>query len=176
MLIRCLGPADAAAFREIRVRALRDHPEAFGRTPEEVDPLTVLAARFRGDARSDLDFMLGAFADVGTLVGIAGCHRERLIKHRHIAYLWGVYVIPERRRTGLGRRIVRAAIERARRWPDLEQLWLEVTTVNGSARALYVSCGFRTIAIKPRSLKVGTRFYDEELMALDLDGETRSAG
>jgi hypothetical protein len=31
-----------------------------------------------------------------------------------------------------------------------------------------VSCGFRSVAIKPRSLKVGARYYDEELMILDL--------
>jgi RimJ/RimL family protein N-acetyltransferase len=40
--------------------------------------------------------------------------------------------------------------------------------VNKSARALYASCGFTRIAIKPRALKVGDRYYDEELMALNL--------
>jgi hypothetical protein len=68
MLIRPLGPDDAAAFRALRVRALREHPEAFGRTPEEV----------------------------------------------------------------------------------------------------YASCGFTSVAVKPRALKVGDRYYDEELMALAL--------
>ena len=103
-----------------------------------------------------------------TLVGIAGCHRDRGAKQRHIAHIWGVYVIPERRGTGLGRKIFVAAVERARAWPDLEQLWLDVTTVNKGARALYASCGFTRIAIKPRVLKVGDSYYDEELMALNL--------
>ena len=167
MLIRPLGPADASAFRELRVRALRDHPDAFGRTADEVDPVEVLAERFRQDAASDVDFLLGAFEEE-TLVGVVGCHREPLVKHRHVAYIWGMYVAAERRRRGWGRELLVAAVERARQWPDLEYLWLDVTTTNAGARALYASCGFRTAAVKPRSLKVGGRYYDEELMVLDL--------
>jgi GNAT superfamily N-acetyltransferase len=167
MLIRPLGPDDAAAFRALRIRALREHPEAFGRTPEEVDSLEVWTERLRADVGSDLDFMLGAF-DGDTLVGVAGCHRDRGTKQRHVAYIWGMYVTPERRRKGLGRRLFAATVERARTWRDLEQLWLDVTTVNTSARALYASCGFTSVAVKPRALKVGDRYYDEELMALAL--------
>jgi RimJ/RimL family protein N-acetyltransferase len=166
-LIRELTPADAVAFRALRVRAVREHPEAFGRTPEEVDAVEVIAERFRRDAGSDLDFVLGA-VEGETLVGMVGCHRENAVKHRHVAYIWGVYVAPEHRRTGLGRRLFIATIDRARTWPDLEALWLDVTTANEGARALYASCGFRTAGTKPRSLKVGDRYYDEELMILDL--------
>jgi ribosomal protein S18 acetylase RimI-like enzyme len=173
MLIRALTPADAPAFRALRVRALRDHPEAFGRTPEEVDAVEVIAERFRRDAGSDLDFALGMF-EGEALVGMAGCHRENAVKHRHVAYIWGVYVAPEHRRTGLGRRLFVAAVARARTWPDLEFLWLDVTTVNEGARALYASCGFRTAGTKPRSLKVGDRYYDEELMILDLGRHHRA--
>jgi len=53
-----------------------------------------------------------------------------------------MYVTAERRETGLGRKLFLAA--------------------------LYVSCGFRSIAIKPGALKVGDRYYDQELMALDV--------
>ncbi len=167
VVIRGLTPSDAPTFRELRVRALHDHPEAFGRTPDEVDAVEVIAERFRRDAGSDLDFALGAF-EGATLVGMTGCHRENAVKHRHVAYIWGVYVAPEHRRTGLGRRLFIATVDRARTWPDLEALWLDVTTVNEGARALYASCAFRTAGTKPRSLKVGDRYYDEELMVLDL--------
>ena len=79
-------------------------------------------------------------------------------------------MIPEHRRTGLGRQLMVAAIARARTWAGLECLWLDVTTVNASARALYASLGFTGVAVKPRVLKVGDRYYDEELMVLDLTG------
>ena len=148
--IRPLGPADAPAFRELRIRALRAHPDAFGRAPDEVDPVEVWAERFRVDAGSDLDFILGAF-EGDALVGVAGCHRERFVKHRHTAYIWGMYLVPEHRGTGLGRRLLVTAIARARTWPDLESLWLDVTTTNQVARALYAACGFRTSQSSRRS-------------------------
>jgi ribosomal protein S18 acetylase RimI-like enzyme len=170
LVIRALGPGDAPQFREVRVRSLREHPEAFARSPDEVDDVAVTAEHFRRDAVGDSDFMLGAFA-ADVLAGIAGCHRERAAKQRHVAYVWGVYVTPEHRGTGVGRRLVEAVIERARTWPGLEALWLDVNTTNRGARALYASCGFVTAATKPRILKVGDRYYDEELMILDLRAE-----
>jgi RimJ/RimL family protein N-acetyltransferase len=167
MLVRVLGPTDAAAFRTLRIRALREHPEAFGRTPEEVDSVEVWTERLRVDTGSDLDFVLGAF-EADMLVGTAGCHRDHGAKQRHIVYVWGMYVVPDQRGKGLGRRLLLAALERARAWPEVEQVWLDVTTGNIAARALYVSCGFTSIAIKPRVLKVGDHYHDEELMALAL--------
>jgi ribosomal protein S18 acetylase RimI-like enzyme len=166
-LIRPLGPADAGAYRALRVRALTEHPEAFGRAPEEVPAVGALAEQFRADASSDTDFLLGAF-DGTALVGTVGCRRERGVKQRHIAYIWGVYVASEHRRAGLGRELTLAAIARARTGPGLEALWLDVTTTNRGARALYAACGFASAGVKPRSLKVGERYYDEELMVLDL--------
>ena len=166
-LIRALGPDDAAIYRAQRIRALREHPDAFGRTPDEVPSVETIAEQLRVDAGSEEDLMLGAFDDA-VLLGVAGCHRERAIKQRHIAFVWGIYLIPERRGTGLGRRLVTELIVRARTWKGLECLWLDVTTVNTSARALYASLGFRGVAVKPRVLKVDGRYYDEELMILDL--------
>src|SRR5262249_2308 len=167
MLVRVLGPSDATAFRALRVRALREHPNAFGRTPEEVDSVEVWTERLRIDGGSDVDFLLGA-VDAETLVGTVGCHRDRGAKQRHIAYIWGMYVVPEQRGTGLGRRLLLAALDRVPTWPDVEHVWLDVTIGNAAARALYASCGFTSIAVKPRALKVGDYYFDEELMALPL--------
>jgi RimJ/RimL family protein N-acetyltransferase len=55
---------------------------------------------------------------------------------------------------------------RAKEWPDLEQLWLDVTTTNVPAQTLYLSCGLRVIGLRRRALRVGDRYYDEEMMAL----------
>ena len=167
VLIRPLRPDDAVAYHAQRVRALREHPEAFGRSPEEVDSVEVWTARLRQDLDSENDLMLGAF-EGDALVGVVGVYRERAVKQRHIAHLWGVYVAAERRGKDIGRRLVNEAIARVRRWRDLESLWLDVTTVNTPARTLYASIGFTSAAVKPRSLKVGRRYYDEEMMVLDL--------
>ena len=133
-----------------------------------MDSLDAVAERFGRSAGSDSDAVLGAFQG-GALAGVAGCHRENGVKRRHVAVIWGVYVAPEWRRTGVGRRLFLATVTHARTWPGLDALWLDVTTVNAAARALYASCGFESAGIRPRALKVGDRFYDEELMILRLD-------
>jgi len=164
MIARVLREADAPAFYALRQRALREHPEAFGMSPEEVGPVEVVAERFRTETASS--FVVGAF-DPG-LVGIVGCVRERGVKQRHVAMIWGMYVAPEARGGGVGRRLLAAVIEQARRWPDLEQLCLDVVTVQTEARALYQSCGFEVVGLKRRRVKVADRYYDEEHMELPL--------
>src|SRR6266705_3068554 len=147
MIARVLTEADAPAFYSLRQRALREHPEAFGMSPEEVGPVEVVAERFRADTASS--FVMGAFDP------------ERGVKQRHVALIWGMYVPPERRGSGVGRRLFTAAIEQARRWPDVEQLCLDVVTGQTEARALYQSRGFEVVGLKRRRIKVGDRYYDE---------------
>jgi RimJ/RimL family protein N-acetyltransferase len=164
--IRVLTDEDVAAFHHLRRRALQEEPEAFAMMPEEMRSVETLAAWFRDEADGQNAFIMGAF-DV-ELAGIVGCVRERHMKRRHAAVLWGVYVTPEHRGRGLGRRLFLDTIVRARQWPDLEQLWLDVTITNLPARTLHLSCGFQIIGVRPRALKAGDRYLDEEMMALDL--------
>ena len=39
MEVRALNEADAEVYRPVRLRALREHPEAFARSPEEAEAL-----------------------------------------------------------------------------------------------------------------------------------------
>ena len=166
MTTRALTEADAPAFHALRQRGLREHPEAFGMAPEEMDAVEVLAERFRARPASAPGFVMGAFDPA--LVGIVGCARERGVKQHHVALIWGMYVAPERRGSGVGRRLLTAAIEQARRWPDVEQLCLDVAAEQTDARALYLSLGFEVVGRKRRRIKVGDRYYDEEHMELHL--------
>jgi GNAT superfamily N-acetyltransferase len=58
-------------------------------------------------------FVIGAFEN-GQLVGIAGLHREEQAKLSHKAVLWGVYVAPEARKRGTGRKLLARAIDGGR--------------------------------------------------------------
>jgi RimJ/RimL family protein N-acetyltransferase len=166
MFTRTLTQADAPAFHEVRRRALHGEPEAFGMAPEEMSSVEALAKQFQAQASGQDAFIMGAFTP--ELVGTVGCRREPRVKRRHVALIWGVYVLPEARGGGLGRRLLLDTLGRAREWPDLEQLWLEVTATNLAARRLYLALGFHVIGVRRRTLKVGGRYYDEEMMALDL--------
>ncbi len=167
--IRALGADDAGAFRAVRLRALRDHPEAFGSSFEEERalPEDEAARRFRA-AWIESGMMFGAVAD-GRLVGVTGLARSPRAKQRHRAGIRSVYVAPEARGRGVARALLTVAIRQARAWGDIEVLELSVAVENLSARRLYAAAGFRTCGIDRWALKVGGRDVDLALMVLRLD-------
>ena len=170
MHIRSLGPDDAAAFQALRLRALRESPEAFGSTHEEEadTPLPTIADRLGADARDGNSFVLAAVLD-DALVGLAACFRNTRLKERHRASIGGMYVAPEARGRGLGARLLDAVVARARQWPGLEQLTLTVVPESAAARRLYLRQGFQPFGRAPRAFRQGERYFDEEYLWRPLD-------
>jgi ribosomal protein S18 acetylase RimI-like enzyme len=163
--IRALGTDDAEDYRRMRLDALRLHPEAFGAAYEEEAALDHARIVERLAAPGFTRF--GGFAD-GDLVGLAGLQIRSGAKERHKAYLFSMYVDAAHRRTGLAERLVEAVIAGARN-AGAVVLHLSVTVGNVPAQRLYRRLGFTVYGVERRSLKVDERFYDEELMTLDLD-------
>jgi ribosomal protein S18 acetylase RimI-like enzyme len=159
--IRRLAAGDAELFRDIRLEALRCHPEAFGSTfeAESVHPLSWFSRRL------DANHVHGAFR-AARLVGVASLIVRDSAKMAHKGALVGMYVRPEARRARVGRRLVEAVIETARRHVELIQL--TVVAENEAARRLYASLGFVEYGLEKKALKQGGRYYDEVLMAKDL--------
>ncbi|MFI5277447.1 MAG: GNAT family N-acetyltransferase, partial [Ktedonobacterales bacterium] len=85
MRIGELTEADTEAYWAVRLRALREEPEAFGSSYEESKerPLSVVTERLRAITQ-DGNFLLGAFEDSGALVGIVAFERAPGNKNRHI--------------------------------------------------------------------------------------------
>ncbi len=168
MDIRLITDADVAAYRALRLEALRTNPAAFGADYEELQarPLEAEAARLRENAPPD-HFILGAW-DGDALSGMVGMRRNLGVKVRHKAMIWGVYVTPSARGRGVGRALMEAAIARARTIAGLEQLLLAVAAGNPAARALYLALGFVPYGQEPRALHLGDRYLDEEMMILRL--------
>ncbi|TWB62054.1 acetyltransferase (GNAT) family protein [Rhizobium sp. ERR 922] len=159
--IRRLYRDDASIFREIRLEGLARHPEAFGASHEEelIYSLTQIGDRIENNA------VFGGFADDGTLVGVAAVARSKSAKMRHIATIWGVYVRPQGRGTGLSRSLMIAAIDEARQ--TCRSIRLNVASSNAAAIHLYESLGFKAWAVDTDALKVGDIYHDEILMRLD---------
>jgi RimJ/RimL family protein N-acetyltransferase len=167
--IRLLTPADAASYRAIRLAGLKDTPEAFGSTfeAEAAKPLAwffnrLTAAQIFGALRGR------------EVVGVAGFAVRDGEKEAHKGLLWGMYVRPEARGTGVAPRLVEAVIDFAR--PRVELIQLSVVMGNEPARRLYARLGFVEYGIEKNSLKQGGRYYDEILMAKQLtaNGDHRS--
>jgi RimJ/RimL family protein N-acetyltransferase len=166
MSIRILTRADAAAFRELRLRALREHPEAFTSSfDEEVQkPLSVTEQRIAGQ---DGNVFWGAFVD-GEIRGMVGLMREPRTKNHHKADIVAMYVAPELGRRGLARGLLQAAIDYARNEARVEQLVLTVTRTNQAAAKLYKAAGFVTFGLEPRAIKVDGEYFDKEHMIVFL--------
>lgn len=167
MNVRPLEPAEAELFNAFRLRGLKESPEAFGSTYEEEAAIPAEAARARFP-HTEEEFVLGAFGEAGRLVGVAGFYRERHLKTRHKGFVWGMYVAPEARGRGVGRALLSALIERAKPLDGLEQINLDVVTVNAAARALYLSHGFRVYGLERMAMKQADRYFDIEHMTLHL--------
>ena len=166
--IRPLRTDEAELYREVRLEALRMHPDGFSASFEQeaaqppgffVDRLTGSVV-FGGFPAPDLPGpdILGP-----DLLGIAGFTVQAGAKSKHKGALWGMYVRPSARRSGLSRLLVEAVLDHARQLVELVQL--SVVADNLNARRLYASLGFEPYGFEPRALKLEERYLDFVLMA-----------
>ena len=167
--IRVLLPADADAYRDLRLRALREHPEAFSSSFEEARADAARWSAERLGASPEHATILGAVTVDGVLCGMVGVERLPREKERHKAHLYGMYVEPEHHGAGIGRRLLEAAIARCLDWRGVEQIQLSVTGGNERAHRLYASVGFERYGFEKNALKLGAHHLDKEHMVLFLD-------
>ncbi len=165
MHIRKLTVEDGEELWTLRLRALKDNPEAFATTYEETLRNGKEQFIHRMHPKEDA-FYLGTFEP--DLVGIVYFRRDEGRKNHHKGRLMGMYVRQESRGQGVGKALLQEVITQANRLPGLEQLHLMVVTTNDAARSLYRSAGFEVYGIVHQALKEDTQYWDEELMVLRL--------
>ncbi len=162
--IRPTCEADTVAYRELRLEALRTHPEAFGADFEEslARPLERWQQNVRDGAGTDLGITYVAEAD-GGLVGMTGIYRDSGPKMRHRGIIWGVYVRPDWRGAGIADALIGACVG----WANMQGLrlvTLSVVTTNAAAIRCYVRCGFSVYGMDPEVIYHDGVYYDELLM------------
>jgi ribosomal protein S18 acetylase RimI-like enzyme len=171
LTLRVLGAADAQAYRELRLRMLSEHPEAYGSSYEEECELALatFAARLDSSLEPPERRVFGVFQLEGRMCATAGVMFDQRPKERHRAHVVAMYVSPECRGKGVGYHLIQACLDAAVRHPLSQIVYLKVTEGNDAARALYAACGFRSYGIEPDSMRIGSISYGAELMALPLE-------
>jgi ribosomal protein S18 acetylase RimI-like enzyme len=163
--LRRLSGKDASAYRQIRLQALHDHPDAFEASWQDERELS--EARFA--ERLDNGHVIGGFDESSVLVGTVGLFLSGGAKRQHIASVWGMYVSSVARGKGLARQLLDAIL--ADVGPSVRSVRLGVEAANEPAIRLYESVGFRQWALETEALRIGDAFHDEILMRLDLVSE-----
>ncbi len=166
MKIRTLNAEDAQTFHTLRLRSLREHPEAFGSAYEdEINfPIERVVERLQTSADK---ITLGALIDE-ELVGFVSFNRYPGRKTRHRASLGVMYVKPEACGRGVGSALLNEVIHHARALSDLEELILAVTVGNETAHRLYQAAGFVDSHVEKRYIKLDDTYYDIAWMTLVL--------
>ncbi len=162
---RVLTADDAPEWWRLRLEALEGDPEAFSASAEDHRKLSLGEVRKRLGVGTSDSFVVGAFENE-QLVGMSGFHRETGLKSQHKGRIWGVYVTPAKRGSGIARKLMQMILERVGKNENIEQILISYSTTQAAAGALYKSLGFEPFGLEPRALKVEGRFLDEEYMVL----------
>ncbi|MFO7544430.1 MAG: GNAT family N-acetyltransferase [Trueperaceae bacterium] len=168
-VIRALTASDVTDARALRIEALRDSPRAFATSVEEEEARSLEQTAARIEPGPGF-VVLGAYDDVGRLVGMVGLRREDHAKERHKATLWGMYVTPGARGRGVARALVQDLLERAAAMQGLRQVNLGVAADNEPARRLYEAFGFETFGLERNALVVDGDDVDELFMVRVIAG------
>lgn len=150
-------------YRELRLLAVKDSPEAFMETEEEA--LVCSEEKWKQRASSPDGFMLFAQAD-NKPVGMISAYWENKERCKHIAHLVGFFVQREYRGQGVGKQLFTAALEKLKQDTHMEKVDIGVVATQKAAHHLYKKFGFREIGRKEKEQKVGDHYYDEYLMEL----------
>ncbi len=162
--IRFAREEDAAAYRDLRLEALRNHPEAFSSDYAEhlAKPMAFWTQRLLSSGSDDGVTLYFATVDQ-ELVGMCGLACTVSPKLRHSGSIVSMYVRPDWRGLGIAQALVNACLEWARGL-DVKVVKLGVVTTNAAAIRCYARCGFWVYGIEPQALCHDGVFYDELLM------------
>jgi ribosomal protein S18 acetylase RimI-like enzyme len=152
-----LTSADVARYRDLMLHAYTHAPDSFTSTAEEraLEPESWWANRI--DDSAGLSAALGAFHD-GALVGSVTIEFSPKPKTRHKAHLIGMYVLESSRRLGVGKALVKAALELAIARQGILIVTLAVTEGNEQAIDLYRSFGFEKFGLEPMAIRTEDGF------------------
>lgn len=152
--VRILQETDWRAFKDIRLEALKNDPEAFGDSYEEAleRPNSVFQERVKTSV------VIAAFLE-GEVVGMLGYYGDRSKKSKHVGNIWGVYVSPKARGKGVSKKLFDKVFDIMP--SEIEQVRLSVGSYNEAARKLYALYGFQECGIEEKVLKIGDEYIDE---------------
>ncbi len=164
--VKVLTEENIEQYMDLRLEGLKNTPEAFGSSYEE----EILYSKQNMLKRLNEEnvTVFGAYEE-GRLLGVVSLLFETHSKLKHRSRIFGFYIDDRYRNSGIGRSLIKRAVDEARKTESIEQIYLNVVTTHFIAKRLYKSLGFHSYAIEKKALKVDDKYFDEELMVLFLN-------
>lgn len=158
--IRKLHKQDAADYRMLRLRALKEEPQAFCTDYEDylATPVSVTAEDI------EKNYTAGAWQQT-TLVGVTTllCQAGKKLKHK--ASIVAVYVAPEARGNKIAQALIEHVLEAAgHEGIELVQLSTNSDSSNIAAQTLYKNLGFESVGIEKHILKLADGSYIDDMV------------
>ncbi len=173
LTIRRFEAREWQTYRELRLRALLESPDAFGSTydVESGRADAEWARRIEVGARVKTELPLVAWVD-GMAIGLAwGRVQEVEAEAVHVYQVW---VAPEHRGRGVGRLLLNTIVDWAREIGS-HYVALDVTSGDSPAMRLYARAGFQPFG-DPKPLRPGSSLTRQPMrLALRRDITTPSA-
>jgi RimJ/RimL family protein N-acetyltransferase len=164
--LRPARKTDVQAYRDLRLEALHDHPEAFGsdHAVNQVRPMSFWVERLSA-LGSDSTIYFAIYNNA--LIGTCGMYRGDSPKTQHSATLVGVYIQPAWRGLQIAEGLMASCLEWAHQH-GIMIVKLAVVATNTAAIRRYSSYGFKIYGIEPQAIYSNGMMYDELLMARSL--------
>jgi ribosomal protein S18 acetylase RimI-like enzyme len=157
MEVKTLPPERWMEAMELRLQGLKTDPIAFGSSYEEEENFT------EAEWKRRMTSALFTFSDdkpVGTITYLF----DNRLKTKHIARIFGVYVDPNYRGRGIGKKLLEKALELIQENKNIVKIQLMVNSKQNAAVALYKNMGFIVVGQLKKEIKVDGEFYDELVM------------
>jgi len=156
-----IQPTDWEQYREIRLRALKEEPQAFASTyAENVDkPAQMWIDRLNEALVGQNQWLLFA-QNNNSLVGMIGAFIK---EDSTVPEVIAVYVIKEWRGQGIGKLLLDKLITTIKQNQSINKLHLEVNCNQLAAINLYKSCGFSIIGKSKKTLGDGIEYEDYQM-------------
>lgn len=155
--IRQLLPDDFAILREIRLEALKLHPEAYSSAYEDWEKFS------EDEWRAKLSAPVFAAFDGAKPVGLIGLWPQNGARTEHRAIIVMVYVQDHMRGQGVAKKLLHAVQDYAQT-AGIFQLELSVSADNVAAHQLYLREGFVEFGRRPNWICVDGHMTDELMM------------
>lgn len=136
-----LASKDWKLYKELRLRALKEEPHAFGSSYEEnVIKSDVSWAQGLEEASQEKTQWL-VFAKLNNkIVGMIAAHLEKELDTAHII---STYVSPEERGKGIAKKLMNSLLIRLKQNNQIKKIIIDVNPTQSTAFNLYKSSGFK---------------------------------